>query len=109
MESKKPLRLAVQFRFIFPPIAPTLIPSSNSSPSSRRFSAKSPHILSRTAHSPSQASAKLSPGVSTKSPEPNAPHTSQIQGIVNLNGKRSNRELFRRERGIYVSNQGILS
>src|SRR5258708_2878801 len=76
-----------------PPIAPTLIPSSNYSPSSRRFSAKSPHILSRTAHSPSQASAKLSSGVSTKSPEPNAPHTLQIQDTVNLNGKRLSAQL----------------
>jgi hypothetical protein len=30
------------------------------------------------------------PGVSIKSPELNAPHISQIQGMVNLNGKRSN-------------------
>src|SRR5260370_33427887 len=89
MTTKTPLGPGVTLRFPPPPIAPTLIPSSNYSPSSRRFSAKSPHILSRTAHSPSQASAKLSSGVSTKSPEPNAPHTLQIQDTVNLNGKRS--------------------
>jgi hypothetical protein len=30
------------------------------------------------------------PGVSIKSPELNALHISQIQGMVNLNGERSN-------------------
>src|SRR3981189_2237243 len=38
---------------------------------------------------PSQASARLLPGVSIKSPELNALHISQIQGMVNLNGERS--------------------
>jgi hypothetical protein len=34
--------------------------------------------------------ARLLPGVSIKSPELNALHISQIQGMVNLNGERSN-------------------
>src|ERR1700676_3825486 len=36
--------------------------------------------------SPSAAYARPSPGASIKSPELNAPRTSQIQGMVNLNG-----------------------
>ena len=85
---KKQSRPAAQFRFISPPTAPTWIRSSNDSPSSRPCCAKSPHTLSRTAHSPSHASARPSPGVSIKSPGPNALHTSQIRDMVNLNGWR---------------------
>src|ERR1700689_3593818 len=90
MGSKKPSRLAAPFRFTFPHTAPTLIPTSHYSPSSRRSSERSPHILSRMPRSPSAAYARPSPGASIKSPELNAPRTSQIQGMVNLNGDCSN-------------------
>src|ERR1700693_5009738 len=88
MESKKPLRLAAQFRFISRHIAQTSIPSSNYSPSSRHSSEKSPHTPSRMPHSPSAAYARPSPGASIRSPEPNAPRTSQIQHMVDLTGNR---------------------
>ena len=90
MESKKLSKLAAQFCFTSPHTAPTSIPSSNYSPSSRRFFANSPRILSRTARSPSKASARQSRGVSIKFLKPNVPHISQIQDMVNLNGKCSN-------------------
>src|SRR6202162_6422781 len=91
MESKKPLRLAAQFRFISRHIAQTSIPSSNYSPSSRHSSEKSPHTPSRMPHSPSAAYARPSPGASIRSPEPNAPRTSQIQDMVDLTGNRFKR------------------
>src|SRR5712672_90288 len=43
-------------------------------------------MRSRTAHSPSEASARPSPRVSIKSPKLNAPHTWQILDMVNLIG-----------------------
>src|ERR1700694_419530 len=86
MESKKPLRLATRFHFICPHTVPIGIRSNNYSPSSRHFFAKLLRIRSRTAHSPSEASARPSPRVSIKSPEPNALHTWQILAMVNLIG-----------------------
>jgi hypothetical protein len=44
------------------------------------------HIRSRTAHSPSEASARPSPRVSIKSPKLNVPHTWRILDMVNLIG-----------------------
>jgi hypothetical protein len=49
-----------------------------------------PHrSISRTAHSPSEASARPSPRVSINSPKLNAPHTWQILNMVNLIGSCS--------------------
>src|ERR1700692_5088312 len=106
MESKKPLRLAAQFRFISRHIAQTSIPSSNYSPSSRHSSEKSPHTPSRMPHSPSAAYARPSPGASIRSPEPNAPRTSQIQDMVDLTGNRFKVAEERRALQFRLSNLG---
>jgi hypothetical protein len=50
--------------------------------------------------SPSGAYARLSPPVSIKSPEVNAPRTSQIQDMVNLNGERFNSLIVQRDAAI---------
>ena len=76
--------------FYLPAYSPDLNPIEQLFAKLKALLRKSPHTLSRTAHSPSHASARPSPGVWIKSPGPNALHTSQIRDMVNLNGQRSN-------------------
>jgi len=72
--------------FYLPPYSPDLNPIEQLFAKLKALLRKSPHILSRMPRSPSAAYARPSPGASIKSPELNAPRTSQIQGMVNLNG-----------------------
>ena len=76
--------------FYLPATAPTSIQSSNYFPSSKRCCGRSPHIPSRTPLSPSTACARPSPLVLDRSPDLNVRHSSPIQDMVNLIGKRSN-------------------
>src|SRR5665647_2544718 len=88
-ESKKRSQRAVQRCSTFQPIVQTSTPSNNSLPNSNPSCARSPPILSRASHSPWTACARPSSLASTKSHEQNAPHSSPIQDMGNLNGKRS--------------------
>src|ERR1700674_3597213 len=89
MASKRLSKLGVQFHFICRHTALTSIQSSNYLPSSKPCCGRSLHIPSRTPPSLSTACARPSPFALARSPDLNVPHTSPIQDMVNLIGKRS--------------------
>src|SRR6266702_2480750 len=89
MASKRLSKHGVRFHFICRHTARTSIRSSNYFPSSKRCCGRLLHIPSRTPPSPSTACARPSPLVLVRSPALNVPHSSPIQAMVNLIGKRS--------------------
>src|SRR6266568_2635113 len=89
MASKRLSKHGVRFHFICRHTARTSIRSSNYFPSSKRCCGRLLHIPSRPPPSPSTACARPSPLVLVRSPALNVPHSSPIQAMVNLIGKRS--------------------
>src|SRR5882724_326394 len=90
MASNRPSKLGVPFYFICRHTVPTSIQSSNYLPNSKPCCGRSLHIPSRTPPSPSTACVRPSPLACAKSLGLNAQHSSPIQDMVNLIGKRSN-------------------
>jgi len=73
-----------------PPYSPDLNPIEQFFQNSKHSFARLRHTVSKKQPSRLTVSARPSPTASAKSCKQNAPHISQIQGMVNLNGKRSN-------------------
>src|SRR6516162_7012522 len=90
MALKKPSSNAAPLRVTFLHTVQTSIRSNNSLQNSKRSFARLRHTVSKKQLSPLTVSARPSPTASARSCQQNAPHISQIQGMVNLNGKRSN-------------------
>src|SRR5215470_13716988 len=89
MALKKPSSNAAPLRATFLHTVQTSIRSNNSLQNSKLSFARLRHTVSKKQPSRLTVSARLSPTASAKSCQQNAPHISQIQGMVNLNGKRS--------------------
>src|SRR5215470_8964836 len=90
MALKKPSSNAAPLRATFLHTVQTSIRSNNSLQNSKLSFARLRHTVSKKQPSRLTVSARPSPTASAKSCQQNAPHISQIQGMVNLNGKRSN-------------------